>query len=131
MSEYGCGVSMQQAFAYDKERIKKAFENKILSGEDESGFIYADCSPQEAQEQILRAFDNAVSLALQMTGSGRVFERIMKEYHDNGEVPPESTDPNFLMKYMQYSMEEEEKDRAEGTYKFESEADFDYTDDEG
>lgn len=122
MSEYGCGVSMQQAFKYDKERIKKALENKILVGEDESGFIFDDCSPEEARAYILQAFDNAVYMALKMTASGRAFENCLKHYHWTGNVPPDVTDAEFLQMYMQFSMEEEQKDRNEGVYEFEVEA---------
>ena len=45
MGEYGSGVSLTQAFNYDKERLLKALDGQLVCGESEYGFMYGDASP--------------------------------------------------------------------------------------
>lgn len=77
MSEYGSGVSLIQAFNYDKERLLKALDGQLLCGETEKGFIYSDATEDECREFIISVFDNAVYHALQGYASGRVLEKVM------------------------------------------------------
>ena len=75
MSEYGCGVSLVQAFNYDKERLLKALDGQLICGETEDGFEYAPATEDECREFIIHAFDNAVYHALQGYGSGKALEQ--------------------------------------------------------
>ena len=75
MSEYGGGISLVQAFNYDKERLLKALDGKLVCGETEDGFEYEDASQEECRAYIISVFDNAVYHALQGYQSGRVLER--------------------------------------------------------
>lgn len=77
MSEYGSGVSLVQAFNYDKERLLNALNGKLICGETEDGFIYCDAPEKECRDFIISVFDNAVYHALQGYQSGRVYERVM------------------------------------------------------
>ena len=76
MSEYGCGVSLIQAFNYDKERLLKALDGQLICGETEDGFEYAPATEAECREFIIHVFDNAVYHALQGYSSGRVMEKV-------------------------------------------------------
>ena len=60
MSEYGCGVSLFQAFNYDKERLLKALDGQLMCGETEEGFEYCDAPAEECRAFIIHVFDNAV-----------------------------------------------------------------------
>lgn len=75
MSEYGCEITLVQAFNYDKERLLKALEGQLMCGEDENGFNYSDAPEEACREEIIKLFDNAVYLALQGYRSGRVMEK--------------------------------------------------------
>lgn len=75
MGEYGSGVSLIQAFNYDKERLLKALDGQLVCGESEYGFMYGDASPEDCREFIISVFDNAVYHALQGYGSGRALEK--------------------------------------------------------
>ena len=111
MGQYGSGISMQMAFAYDKERIKKAMEGELLCGEDENGFQYAPAGYEECREFILEAFDNAVYQALTANASGRALEKVAK---DNG------LDFNQHIAELLEAKEQEEKaDWDRGEYRFE------------
>ena len=77
MSEYGCGVSLVQAFNYDKERLLKALDGQLICGETENGFEYADAPEDECRAFIISVFDNAVYHALQGYGTGRILEKVM------------------------------------------------------
>ena len=77
MSEYGSGVSLVQAFNYDKERLLKALDGQLLCGETEEGFEYEDASDEDCRAFIISVFDNAVYHALQGYQSGRVMEQVM------------------------------------------------------
>ena len=76
MSEYGYGVSLIQSFNYDKERLLQALDGKLICGETEDGFEYADASQDECRDFIIGVFDNAVYHALQGYASGRVMEKV-------------------------------------------------------
>ena len=76
MSEYGCGVSLIQAFNYDKERLLKALDGQLICGETEDGFEYAPATEDECREFIIQVFDNAVYHALEGYSSGRVMEKV-------------------------------------------------------
>lgn len=77
MGEYGSGVSLVQAFNYDKERLIKALDGQLLAGETEKGFIYADAPEEECRDFIISVFDNAVYHALNGYSSGRIYEKVM------------------------------------------------------
>lgn len=77
MGEYGSGVSLTQAFNYDKERLLKALDGQLLCGETEDGFEYCDASEEDCRKFIIDVFDNAVYHALQGYQSGRVMEQVM------------------------------------------------------
>ena len=78
MGEYGSGVTLVQAFNYDKERLLKALDGKLICGETEDGFEYCDASEEDCRAFIISVFDNAVYHALQGYSSGRVYENVMK-----------------------------------------------------
>ena len=75
MGEYGSGVSLIQAFNYDKERLLKALDGQLMCGETEDGFEYAEATSEECRAFIISVFDNAVYHALQGYQSGRVLEK--------------------------------------------------------
>jgi len=77
MSEYGCGVSLVQAFNYDKERLLKALDGQLMCGETEEGFEYCDAPEDECRAFIISVFDNAVYHALQGYQSGKCLEQVM------------------------------------------------------
>ena len=77
MSEYGCGVSLIQAFNYDKERLLKALDGQLVCGDTENGFEYADATEDECRAYIISVFDNAVYHALQGYQTGKVLEQVM------------------------------------------------------
>lgn len=79
MSEYGSGITAGRAFSYDKERIRKALDCQIIAGEDENGFIFEPCTPEQAHAEILRIYDNAVYQCLQAAHSGRALEKIARD----------------------------------------------------
>lgn len=76
MSEYGSGVSLTQAFNYDKERLLQALDGKLICGETEEGFVYAEATPAECRDFIITVFDNAVYHALQGYRSGKIMEKV-------------------------------------------------------
>lgn len=115
MSEYGCGVSMQQAFAYDKEKIKKAFDNLLVVGEDENGFIYKGCTDEEARDFILRAFDNAVYWALKNNATAKAQEEMINLYQETGIPKKDDIFADFLV----ISEEKERIEFENGEYEFE------------
>ena len=77
MSEYGCGVSLVQAFNYDKERLLKALDGQLMCGETEEGFEYCDAPADECRAFIINVFDNAVYHALQGYSDGKALEQVM------------------------------------------------------
>ena len=77
MSEYGCGVSLVQAFNYDKERLLKALDGQLVCDETEDGFEYCDAPEEECKDFIIKVFDNAVYHALQGYASGKAIEQVM------------------------------------------------------
>lgn len=101
MSEYGSGVSLRQTFEYDRERIQEALQGRIMVDETEDGFVYDDCTKEEADEYILDAFDNAVYMCLQCAQSSRALER----YMDDHGIQIDFRD------YLKYMQEIEEEDR--------------------
>ena len=101
MSEYGCGVSLTQAFNYDKERLLKALDGQLVCGETEEGFEYCDAPAEECRAFIIQVFDNAVYHALQGYGSGRVMEKVMSA---NGIDP---ADNQIFKDYMHFKIEDD------------------------
>lgn len=92
MGEYGSGVSLIQAFNYDKERLLKALDGQLLCGESGYGFMYGDASPEDCREFIISVFDNAVYHALKGYGSGKTLEKAdeqAEEYHYGDPENPE------------------------------------------
>ena len=53
MAEYGNGVSFGQACTYDKERIKMAFQGKLMIGESVNGFEYEKADKDECKRYIV------------------------------------------------------------------------------
>jgi len=101
MSEYGCGVSLVRAFNYDKERLLKALDGKLMCGETEDGFEYCDAPEEECRAFIISVFDNAVYHALQGYQSGRVMEKVMNSNGLN------STDNQIFKDYLHYKTEDD------------------------
>ena len=114
MSEYGSGLTYGQTAMLDKERIKHAFRNELVAGEDENGFIYAPCSKEEAEAFILNAFDNAVYQALRAMTSGRAMERLLHEF------APDVPEADIFRRYMVVDAEESAKYADD--YEFEADA---------
>lgn len=110
MSEYGCGVSLVQAFNYDKERLLKALEGQLLCGENEEGFIYADATEEECRDFIISVFDNAVYHALQGYTTGRVLERAAEA---NG---VDTKSGQFFQDYLHFRQKEVEEETEEYNY---------------
>lgn len=79
VSEYGYGISLKQAFEYNRERIEHALKGELLSGQTEEGFVYAPCTKEEADLYILCAYDNAVHQCLAANKAGMIIESILKE----------------------------------------------------
>ena len=75
MGEYGSGVSLSQAFNYDKERLLQALRGRLVCGETSEGFEYCEAPQSECRAEIIALFDNAVYHALQGYQSGRVLEK--------------------------------------------------------
>jgi hypothetical protein len=101
MSEYGSGVTLVQAFNYDKERLLKALEGQLICGETEHGFKYEDATEEECRDFIISVFDNAVYHALKGYQSGRVLEKVM---YSNG---LDYTSGQIFKDYMHYLSEDE------------------------
>lgn len=80
MAEYGCGVSLGQAFMYDKERIREALEGRLMIGEGGDGFVYGDAPKEDCCGFILAAFDNAVYHALEACASASALEAVMEKH---------------------------------------------------
>ena len=80
MAKYGNGVSFESACAMEREQIEKAFLNQKVIDETDDGFIYGECTDEEAQQIILDAFDEACFQAQQAFGFGRAIENYLKEY---------------------------------------------------
>ena len=112
MSEYGCGVSLTQAFNYDKERLLKALDGQLMCGETEEGFKYCDAPADECRVFIIKVFDNAVYHALQGYGSGRVLEKVMSA---NGMNP---TDNQLFKDYMHFKLEDEIEQSKSESYNY-------------
>ena len=112
MSEYGCGVSLTQAFNYDKERLLKALDGQLLCGETEEGFEYCDAPEEECRAFIISVFDNAVYHALQGYASGRVMENVMNA---NG---LKTTDGQLFQDYLHFKMEDDIKQLDEEQYHY-------------
>ena len=79
MGEYGPGLTSGKAFMLDKERIKHALAGKLICGETDAGFEYAEAPEEECAAYILSAFDNAVFMCQKSMASGRAFERLLKK----------------------------------------------------
>lgn len=112
MGEYGCGVSLTQAFNYDKERLLKALDGQLICGETEEGFEYCDAPADECRAFIIQVFDNAVYHALQGYGSGRVLEKVMSA---NGINP---ADHQLFQDYMHFKLEDEAEQAENEPYNY-------------
>lgn len=110
MGEYGSGVSLTQAFNYDKERLLKALDGQLMCGETENGFEYAGATQEECREFIIRVFDNAVYHALQGYQSGRVLE---KSVEANG-VDVKSG--QFFKDFLHFKAKDDEEQTEEYNY---------------
>lgn len=123
MSEYGSGVSLTQAFNYDKERLVKALtDNELVVGENQDGFIYEKATENEVKRFILDTFDNAVYHALQGYASGKALKQILTDY-----AGANLTDEVLLVKYRQAIQEVEiERIQADGVYHYERDLEDDY-----
>lgn len=96
---YGSGISFEGACKLDKERIRKAFENKTIIDWDEDGNpICEDVSPEQAQEEIISIFDNCVYQGVEALRTGRVLEQMLKDA--TGKVADQKT---FMKLYMEDS----------------------------
>lgn len=80
MNKYSSATSFADACNNDKERIKQAFNRKIAVGEDGNGFIYDDCTKEEAEKFILSAYDEAVHQAFMCMASSIAHETIMRNH---------------------------------------------------
>lgn len=76
---YGSGVTLTQAFNYDKERIKKALDGQLLSGENESGFTYKPAKKEDCNRYILEAFDNAVFHCMDINATAIALEKYLDD----------------------------------------------------
>ncbi len=113
MSEYGGGISLTQAFNYDKERLLKALDGQLICGETEEGFEYCDAPEEECRDFIIHVFDNAVYHALQGYQSGRALEQVMKA---NG---LDTSDGQLFKDYMHfYTLTEVEQLESEEQYNY-------------
>lgn len=102
MGEYGPGLTSGQAFMLDKERIRNALAGKLICGETDAGFEYAEAPEEECAAYILSAFDNAVFQCQKSMASGRVLERLLKE-------KTKMKDADILHDYIHLMQEEELK----------------------
>lgn len=99
MGEYAGSITFGRSCNLDKERIKMALKGKLVCGENEGGFLYADASREECEQFILSAYDNVVYHALQVQDAGRAVERWMRE--QGIRIP--------LQVYIQYAEEERKR----------------------
>lgn len=83
MSMYGSGLSFGQVANMEKERIKHALEGERCAGEDENGFIWVDCSDEDADAEILSIFDECVHQVLEAMHAGRALEKIAIDHGYN------------------------------------------------
>ena len=105
MSEYGPGLSIGQSFMLDKERIRQAFLYKLVSGEDETGFVYSPCTKQEAEEYILSAYDNAVYQCQSALASVRAQERFIMDLLKKYDIP----EIDYYQQFLNLQIEEMQK----------------------
>lgn len=112
MGEYGSGVSLVQAFNYDKERLLNALEGRLMCGETEEGFEYCEAPQSECRAEIIALFDNAVYHALQAYQSGRVLEQAAKE---NG-VDTKSS--NFFLDYLSLKLIDDDEYTKREAYNY-------------
>ncbi len=77
--KYGCGLTMEDFFRLDRERIIKALQGKLVYDETEEGFEYGKAPKKDCKDFILSAFDNACHLAIQGNNVGRMLEQMLKE----------------------------------------------------
>ena len=78
-----------------------ALDGKLLCGEGENGFEYAEASEEECRAFIINVFDNAVYQALQAYSSGRVYEKVLEA---NGVKP---SDGQVFKDYMHFKQLDE------------------------
>ena len=78
MSKYGNGVSLVEAFNYDKERLLQALRGRLVCGETSEGFEYCEAPENECRAEIIALFDKAVYHALQGYQSGRILEKTVE-----------------------------------------------------
>lgn len=112
MSEYGSGVSLVQAFNYDKERLLQALRGRLLCGETEEGFEYCEAPESECRAEIIALFDNAVYHALQGYQSGRVLEKTTEA---NG---IDTKSGQFFKDYMHFRYMDELQQMSEEEYNY-------------
>ncbi len=87
MSRYGSGLSYGQIANMEKERIKHALEGEKCIGEDEDGnFIWTSCSDEEADDEIIAVFDEAVYQVLDALHTSRAMETIAKAHGYDGNI---------------------------------------------
>ena len=86
MSMYGAGLSFGEAANLSKMQIKHALEGEKCVGEDENGFIWASCSEDEANDEILAIFDECVHQVIEAMHDGRALEKmVLEKYTDMSE----------------------------------------------
>lgn len=82
MSMYGAGLSFGEAANLSKMQIKHALEGEKCVGEDENGFIWASCSEDEANDEILAIFDECVHQVIEAMHDGRALEKMVLEKYE-------------------------------------------------
>lgn len=87
MSKYGSGLSFGQVCNMEKEQIKEALKGRLVCGENEDGFEYAEASKEECEKFILGAYDEVVYQALQVMSSARALEGFLKDSGVKYNVP--------------------------------------------
>ncbi len=115
MAEYGSGISLAQAFKYDKERVLHALKGELMVEENADGFIYEPASKEECDEYIISAFDNAVYHVFEGHSAAKAIETLFPEI-----VPSSQKD---LLNYM--VAKEMALKEIRGDYKFDIEEDKD------
>ncbi len=109
-------LTMQQAFALDKERIRKAFMCQLVCAETEDGLVYEEATAEDCEEFILNVFDNAVEKFIQAYSTNKALEIIAKKNGLNFEDYLDELEKEVNVQY------ESEMDNSE--YMFENNSRF-------
>ena len=81
MGEYINGLSTGTEFGFDMERVKKALDGYLMTGEDIAGLIYEPAPKEECDRFIIEKFESWYFKVKQLADFGRAFERLAKNHH--------------------------------------------------